>query len=67
MMYQPPYQPPETHVTVNTPRSTADRVLSLITSMSALGIFLILAFPIMVCVGLSLLCLIGGALSGSGH
>lgn len=66
-MYQSPFQPPETHVTVNAPRSGADRLLSLITSMSALGIFLILAFPLVICVGLSLLCLIGGALSGSGH
>lgn len=42
-----------------------DRLLAAITSMSVLGIFLILAFPLFICVALSFFCLLAGA--GSGH
>lgn len=63
--YATPPTPTQTNVTVNTPRSPVDRLLLLVTSMSALGIFLIIAAPLFICVALSIVCLISGALSGN--
>ena len=59
--YQPPYQQPPPP---RPPSNAFEQLMLAITGMSALAILFILVFPLILCVGIGMFCLLGGIGAG---